>query len=197
MINPSPNRKIIAITGGPCGGKTILIDELCKNPLYKNIIISLPEALFYVLQTKTSPKEKLFQRIMVEVQTAMENAIDKCFDPEKIIMCHRGTLDPLSYWLYHSWDVNDFFSFTQTGFMEHINRYYAVIHLQTAAVNAVNDYRFIPDAHRHENPVQAEQLDTLSTSVWKEHPNYYFIESNAKWEIKRNAFFKLINNILH
>lgn len=113
ITNPSPNRKIIAITGGPCGGKTTLIDELCTDPFYKAGLIPLPEAVFYVLQTKTSPKEKLFQKMMVEVQAAK---------------------------------------------------------------------------HRHENPKQAEHLDSLLADTWAKHPNYYFIESNADWEIKRKVF---------
>jgi len=196
VTNPNPNRKIIAITGGPCGGKTTLIDELCTDPFYKAGLIPLPESVFYVLQTKTSPKEKLFQKMMVEVQAAIENAIDKSVEPGKIILCHRGTLDPLAYWLNNGWSANDFFSFTQSTLKEHFYRYHAIIHLQTASVNALADYRLYPDAHRHENPKQAEQLDSLLTDTWAEHPNYFFIESNVDWEIKRNVFYKLINSIL-
>jgi predicted ATPase len=196
MIKPNPNRKIIVLTGGPGGGKTTLIDELCNNQLYKDKFVALPEAVFYVLQTRIPPKEKLFQRLMVEVQSAMENAIDAGFERGKIILCHRGTLDPLAYWLNNGWEEKDFFQFTQTIFNEHFNRYHAVIHLQTAAANAVNEYKYYPDSHRNENPEQAEQLDSLLAGVWKEHRNYYFIESFTELEIKRKEFFKLINNIL-
>jgi predicted ATPase len=196
MINPILFRKIIVITGGPCGGKTTLIDELCKNALYNDMFVTLPESVFYVLQTGTSTKEKLFQQVMVEVQAAMENVLDRCFEHNKIILCHRGTLDPLAYWLNNGWDEKDFFSYTHTTLKEHFNRYHAVIHLQTAGAKAVNYYQFYPDAHRHENPNQAMQIDTLLAYVWKEHLNYYFIESNADWEIKRDKFFSLINSIL-
>jgi predicted ATPase len=195
MTSLSPNRVVIAITGGPGGGKTTLMDELYKNSQYKNKFVVLPEAVFYVLQTKTSPAEKLFQKIMVEVQSAMENAIDRCFEPGKIILCHRGTLDPLAYWLNNCWNESEFFKFTQTSFKEHFNRYNAVIHLQTSAKNAETDYRFYPDAHRHEDPKQAVQIDNLLANVWKKHPNYSFIKSEVHLEIKRKEFFSLIERI--
>jgi len=196
MINLGSNRKIITLTGGPCGGKTTLINELCNNPLYKNIFVPIPEAVFYVLQTQTSPKEKTFQKLMVEVQSAMENALDKCLEPDKIFICHRGTLDPLAYWLENGWNNDAFFTFTKTSIQEHYNRYYAVIHLQTSAVNAKDDYRFYPNAPRHENAEQASKIDALLAKAWKGHSNYNFIESRATWEPKRDKFYNVISALL-
>jgi predicted ATPase len=195
MIINKINRKIIVLTGGPCGGKTTLIKELINNPLSKDKFVTIPEAISYVLQTKTSPEEKIFQKLMVEIQLAMENALDKCFDQGKIFICHRGSLDPLAYWQNNNWVDNEFFSFTQSSLIEHYERYHSVIHLQTAAINAIDYYKQYPIAHRHETAEQSSKLDNLLANVWKDHPNYYLVESNVDWERKRNIFLNLINEI--
>ncbi len=191
-----PNRRIIVLTGGPCGGKTTLIDELCSNPQYSDKLVPLPEAIFYVIQTKISTKEKLFQKIMLEVQTAIEMAIDKCIEPGKIILCHRGSLDPLAYWLNNSWNEDEFYGYINSSKEKLYTSYHAVIHLETAAVNAKANYKSYPDAHRHESAEQAAKIDSLLVKAWNGHPNYFFIESCPDWEIKRAKFYNVIRAFL-
>jgi len=195
MISNNPNRKIIVLTGGPCGGKSTLISEIFNNPMYKDKFVHIPEAVFYVLQTKTSREEKIFQKLMVEIQFAMENALDKCFESDKIFICHRGSLDPLAYWQNNDWQDDEFFSFTESTLNEHYNRYCAVIHLQTVAVNAIDYYKQYPLAKRHETAEQSSKLDYLLAKNWKDHPGYHLIESNDNWDIKRAAFFDVIKTL--
>jgi predicted ATPase len=195
-MKPVPKkRKVIVLTGGPCGGKTSLIREIFDNPFYKDKFVYIPEAVIYVLQTKTSPNEKIFQKLMVEVQFAMENALDKCFDEDKIFICHRGSLDPLAYWQYNNWKDSEFFTFTQSNPSEHYGRYHAIIHLQTVAINAIDYYKQYPLAHRHETAEESSKLDNLLANNWKGHPGYHFIESHAEWEVKRNSFYQVLNSI--
>ncbi len=55
----------IALTGGPGGGKTTLIEELLRDPAWSNCIAALPEDIFLMRWIGISPREKLFQRVKV------------------------------------------------------------------------------------------------------------------------------------
>ena len=122
-------------------------------------------------------------------------ALDRTFDNE-IIICHRGTLDPLAYWLKNSWARNEFFEFTKTDLKTHYQRYNAVIHLQTVASNSPKNYKRYPHAHRGETPEQANILDKLLYEIWCKHPNFHFIESNKDWYVKKKQFFNTLNKII-
>lgn len=130
--------------------------------------------------------------MIVEIQSAMEEALDKCLDDE-LIICDRGTLDPLAYWEANNWNTNEFFSITQTNLQEHYNRYSTVVHLQTTAINAIEFYKHYPDAHRGATSEQASNIDYLLKKIWEKHPNYYFIENNAAgWHEKRDKTLEII-----
>ena len=124
-----------------------------------------------------SPREKLFQRVMVHLQMALEDGLAHalCLEEPRLILCHRGSLDPLAYWLNRGWPEEEFFAYTQTNRQEHYARYAAVIHLVTAADGAVAHYKRYPEAHRPETPQQAVEIDRLLERVWSEHPRYYQI----------------------
>jgi hypothetical protein len=190
----------IVLTGGPGGGKTTLINELAADPAWAGRFLALPEAIAVAGQTGVSPREPLFQRLMVATQQGMEVA---AFDVERfddaaahalerddwrLILCHRGTLDPLAYWLDRGWPEAEFFTFTGTTRAEHYARYAAVIHLVTAADGAAAHYRRWPEAHRPETPEDAIRLDRLLERVWSGHPHYHRIDNVGRdWPAKAAA----------
>jgi len=173
---------VIAVTGGPCGGKTALIDELSRNPAWAGRFAALPEAIFTLRNVNISPREKLFQRVMVQMQMAMEDGLGCALENEgpRFILCHRGSLDPLAYWLDRGWPEEEFFEYTETSREMHFCRYLAVIHLVTAADGAIAHYKKYPQAHRPETPQQAIQLDRLLQQVWSVHPRYYRIGNDSR-----------------
>jgi len=172
-------RAVIVLTGGPGGGKTTLINELQCDPEWANRIIALPEAISIAGRVGISMREPLFQKLRVETQATMEGVLDRALGNEdsRVILCHRGTLNPLAYWLDRGWSEEEFFAFTETQRKEHYQRYTAVIHLVTAADDAPQAYKRFPEAHRPEQPEVAIRLDRLLEQVWCGHPRYFQIDN--------------------
>ena len=90
----------IAITGGPSGGKTTLIEALKKE--FAGRIKVVPEAAS-ILYKGGFPRVKSYdglyhaQRAIYSVQKEIEDLRCKLY-PEALIVCDRGSLDALAYW---------------------------------------------------------------------------------------------------
>jgi hypothetical protein len=178
---------LIALTGGPGGGKSTLIEELHQDSTWSDRIAVLPEAITLMRQVGVSPREPLFQQVMVHLQMALEDGLGSAFNVShpRTILCHRGSLDPLAYWLDRGWSQDAFFELTGTYLEQHYQRYAAVIHLVTAADGASSHYAHWPVAHRIEEIEDAIRLDHLLHKVWRGHPKYYRLDNEGRgWETK-------------
>jgi len=189
----------IILTGGPGGGKTTLIEELSRDPAWAGRFAALPEAIFTMRRLNISPREKLFQRAMVYLQIALEDGLDRALGPgdSRFILCHRGSLDPLAYWLDRGWPEEEFFAFTETRREEHYRRYAAVLHLVTAADGAPEAYTRWPEAHRPEQIEDAIRLDRLLYQVWRGHPRYYRLDNEGRdWAAKSKKAREILAGLL-
>ena len=192
-------RTLIVLTGGPGGGKTTLIEELSRDPAWAGRLLALPEAIFSLGRVGISPRERLFQRLVVETQRALETALARALEPgdPRTVLCHRGTLDPLAYWLDRGWDEASFFAYTRAAREDHYRRYKAVIHLVTAADGAEAHYVRWPDAHRPESIEHAIRLDRLLERAWSGHPRYHRLDNaNRDWAAKSAAAKELLAGLL-
>jgi len=119
---------------------------------------------------------------MVALQMGLEDALRCALSdgPPRLVLCHRGSLDPLAYWLDRGWPEDEFFTFTGTKREDHYRRYTAVIHLVTAADGAVAHYARWPEAHRPEQVEDAIRLDGLLHQVWRGHPHYYRLGNEGR-----------------
>jgi predicted ATPase len=190
--------RFVVLTGGPCGGKTTLINELRQSLDWRSKVYTLPEAIFTAGQVGVSIQQPLFQRLMVETQCALEDALTRSLDgkDDSLVLCHRGSLDPLAYWMRNGWAEEDFFTFTHTQREDHYRRYIAVIHLVTAADGAADFYRRYPDAVRRESPEEAIHTDHLLEHAWRDHPAYYrFDNQGQNWTAKSNAAQQVLNRL--
>jgi len=190
---------MIVLTGGPGGGKTALIEELARDPAWAGRFVALPEAIWLMRTLNLSPREKLFQRVMVHLQMALEDGLQCALDPEgpRLILCHRGSLDPLAYWLRSGWPEGEFFVYTGTSREDHYARYTAVIHLVTAADGALAAYKRWPEAHRSEPPGEAVRTDRLLQQAWGAHPRYHRIDNQERdWAAKSRAAKEVLADLL-
>ena len=192
-------RTTIVLTGGPGGGKTTLIEELAHDPAWRGRFLALPEAIFSLGRVGISPREQLFQRLVVETQRALEEALARTLEPgdPRVILCHRGTLDPLAYWLDRGWAEEAFFAFTHASREDHYRRYKAVLHLVTAADGAAARYSRWPDAHRPETISHAVRLDRLLERAWSGHPRYVYLDNEGRdWAQKAQAARRILDRLL-
>lgn len=146
------------------------------------------EAAPLLFRAGLNAREKSFQRAVVRLQMVLEEVCAEVAGPGQVLVCHRGTLDPLAYWLRNGWDESEFFALTDTSCEEHLRRYFGVIHLQTAAIGAEAFYRCWPDTHRPETIEQAAEIDRLCAYAWSGHPCYVPIDNTGRgWPDKVRA----------
>jgi predicted ATPase len=192
-------RTLIVLTGGPGGGKTTFIEELARDLVWRERFAALPEAISLMRGIGISWHERLFQRVMVHLQMALEDGLSRALGPDdpRLILCHRGSLDPLAYWLDRGWSEEEFFAFTETRREDHYRRYTAVIHLVTAADGAPATYERWPKAHRPEEIEDAIRLDRLLQKVWSGHAGYFRIDNEGRdWTAKSREARDILDSFL-
>jgi predicted ATPase len=187
----------VVLTGGPGGGKTALLRELRAEDPRACRWLLVPEAAPLLFQVGLDARRQDFQRAVVRLQTALEDACRGAARPGQVLLCHRGTLDALAYWLHRGWAEDEFFAFTATTRGQHLGRYAGVLHLVTAALGAEEHYRRWPDAHRPETAAQAAQIDRLCGRAWAGHPGYVRIDNAGDgWAGKARAARGRLDEVL-
>lgn len=195
-----PDHPVVVLTGGPGGGKSTLIDDLRKNSQWAaGRFTCLPEAVQYARFCQISPDEKLFQRMVVHLQVGLEDGMLRALEPAgpRLILCHRGSLDPLAFWRLRGWPGAEFYAYTGMSREEHYRRYAAVIHLVTAADGVPREYTRWPQAHRPEEPQEAVQLDRWLEEAWGGHPAYYRLDNlGMDWPAKSRKAQEILEQVV-
>jgi hypothetical protein len=195
-----PSQPLVVLTGGPGGGKSTLIEELKKDPAWSGRLLTLPQAVQAMHAVNLSPREKLFQRALVNLQMGLEDGLVRALEDAGplLILCHRGSLDPLAFWRLRGWPEDEFFQFTRTCRENHYRRYAAIIHLVTAADGAPLAYQQGPQVNRPEKPEDAIRLDRWLQQAWGCHPNYFRIDNKGRdWQEKSREAQRILTGLLH
>jgi predicted ATPase len=161
----------IVLTGGPSAGKTTLLNLLEHQ--YGQQIAIAPEAAS-ILFNGGFPRPQTFedvihtQRSIYSLQEELElQALDR-FTYKTTLFCDRGSLDGFAYWPS---SLNEFCLAMGTTLEKEMNRYTAVIHLQTAQ----QGHGYTNTSVRLESHEQARELDEKIGKIWSVHPQYFFI----------------------
>ncbi|MBO7673842.1 MAG: ATP-binding protein [Atopobiaceae bacterium] len=167
----------IAITGGPCAGKTSALASIrtqFSKLGYK--VITLPEPATELIGNGVTPWEcssaEEYQRCQMEIQLVREDmylrAAQGMREDRILIVCDRGMLDNKCYMSADEFDrVIADLGYTED---ELCRRYDAVFHLVSAAKGAEEYYGTASNGVRYESLEEAAALDDRFIEAWSCHP---------------------------
>ena len=175
----------IAFTGGPCAGKTTLIELTKKYLLEKGYdVIVIPESAT-ILKEIGFNFEKVgsifdFQEVIFKSQKFYEDLVKQTprnKSSKLIILFDRGILDNKSY--CDSSKTFDEILKKHNGFeLEYLDDYDMVLNLISLAVCAPEKYNLSSNNQRTETPEEAAILDQKTSNAWAGHRNLKLINSN-------------------
>lgn len=181
----------VAITGGPSGGKTTLIEALKKELGQKCAVV--PEAAS-ILYRGGFPRYKEAQAVIhtqkaiYATQRELESMI--CYVNQKpLIVCDRGSLDSVAYWPENE---ENFFSEVHSSRLAELARYDWVIHLDTASIDSYDTTNPI----RTETFQEAWDLNDKIKRAWQGHPRRVIITHNADFLSKIATSLAVIKAIM-
>lgn len=180
----------IAITGGPCAGKTSSLPIL-KNALTSKgyLVFTIPESATELMANgATYPvcgNAVSFQTNVFKLQTAKETlyesiAMDANMDV--VILCDRGIVDCLAYL-----DEREQAEFLKRNAVEKrqlLNQYSGSFFLVTAAIGAPSAYGTETNSVRFESIDEAAISDRKILSEWSEHPRLCVIDNSTDFAKK-------------
>jgi nicotinamide riboside kinase len=190
-LQTSSAMKKIAITGGPSGGKTTLIDALKKE--FGQKIKIAPEAAS-ILYKGGFPRIKNYsgyfhaQKAILTTQNELEHLLMENF-PERLLVCDRGSLDSLAYWP----DTEDhFFKTINSTREQELAKYEWILHLDTAFENDYDTSNPIRTEDFHE----ALMLNDKIKKAWDGHPKRVILTAQSDFFTKMRKATDIVAEIL-
>lgn len=183
----------IAITGGPCSGKTSAINAICEklNSDNRNVILC-PEAATIVIDKGVSRDDYLlFEAEVAKCQIELEKeAISKAekLDGDVLIIFDRALTDCFSY-------IDDKTALADTIGVDYLsswNRYDSIIMLESAPC----DY-FVQNEIRTETYEDSVKCEEELLKVFVGHPHFRYIKNTENFEDKIDNLKSEIDTILN
>lgn len=181
----------IAITGGPSGGKTTLIEALQKDLGQKCAVV--PEAAS-ILYRGGFPRYREAiglihaQKAIYYTQRELESLVS-AISQKPLIVCDRGSLDAIAYWPDSE---ADFFTSIHSSKAQELARYDWVLHLDTADHNFYD----ISNPIRTETHQEAAALNSAIKNAWSGHPRRIVISHSEDFFGKMATSLSVIKAIL-
>ncbi|MEN0058317.1 MAG: ATP-binding protein [Bdellovibrio sp.] len=181
----------IAITGGPSGGKTTLIEALKKELGQKCAVV--PEAASILYRGGFPRYKEPFavehaQKAIYYTQRELEEVICQ-ISQKPLIVCDRGSLDSIAYWPSSE---ADFFTKMNTSREAELARYDWLIHLDTAPV----DFYDTTNPIRTETFQEAWDLNGKIKQAWEGHPRRIIISHSEDFLSKMTTSLSVIRAIM-
>ncbi len=185
--------KVIAITGGPCAGKSTFLKMAIKMlEKWGIVVIVVPEVARELISSGITPwnpdwkKSTDFQRhIILNALTKealfFKALLDMDLKGKKVVfLCDRGIPDGMAYC-----GKETFFKLLSKmgiSYNDILERYDAVIHLVTAAIGAPDFY--VTDEERRETLMEAVALDIATREAWLPHQHFSLVDNTGTFDHK-------------
>ena len=183
---------VVALTGGPCGGKTSALTALsAKIPQISEYrVVQVPElsTLFHTAGShypahSTMDDQLNWDFYKLKSQIALEDAfihIAEKSNTPTIVLCDRGALDTKLFVSEAEW-VNLHNALGYEDESNLLERYDAVVHLVTTAIGAEAFYTGAGgNAARRETLEEARSQDHGIRQAWMKHPNFLLISNRPE-----------------
>lgn len=172
----------IAITGGPGAGKTTLWRALVSA--YPDRVLAVPEVATLMFQhvfpsVQSEHERHAVQRAIFAVQHNLERFYENRLAPGQLLLCDRGTPDGGGYWPAGH---EAFFEAMSTRWQDELERYDAVLFLETAAAQGLSIAE--GNAIRIEDQPAACAIDRRLRDVWSAHRQFTFIPCRPDFSAK-------------
>ena len=178
----------IALTGGPCAGKSSVFEWLERHAQLAGLpVLLVPEAATILVGRGfiIGQDVKDFQTHVLEMQLELEQravARAEALGRPCVIVCDRGTLDGAGYCSTEVFDsIALSFGEVRSSLAE---RYDLVVHLSSVAVDEPEAYTTDNNEARHESLDEAREQERRTLAAWSGHPNRIIIGSSDTFEDK-------------
>ena len=172
----------IAITGGPCAGKSTSLKRIHDDLTSKGFrVFMVPEVPTLVVQAggmilmaKFNIQERIkFQSLLIRFQMYAEDYFTRLAEMSKspsVVLCDRGTVDPAAYVSKEEFQaIMDEEGWSWVTLRD--RRYDRVIFLNSAANGAEKFYSLENNEARSEGLDLARELDKKTLNAWTGHPH--------------------------
>lgn len=182
----------IAITGGPSGGKTTLIEALKKELGLKCAVVPEAASILYrggFPRFKDADSVRHTQRAIYFTQKELEALICTA-SGKNLIVCDRGSLDSIAYWPNNN--DEELFASINSSRAEEVARYDWVLHLDTASADSYDTSNMV----RTETFEEAFTLNQKILKAWEGHPRRVVIGHSDDFLSKMTTSLSVIKAIL-
>ena len=197
----------IALTGGPCSGKSTSMKTLVDKFSADFKVYTLPECATTIVNAGvtiiptefTEETHTTFTRGICQLQMDLEKFFEEEAKRNKkdvIILTDRGVIDNFAYCS----DKVKKRVYDETGWNENytcIDRYDLVIHLVTAAKGAEKFYTLENNTARTETPELAKFFDKRIHEEWMIHPKLKVIDNSLNgFQAKLNRVVEVVGALV-
>lgn len=195
----------IALTGGPCAGKTTALVKIIERFTDRGFLVyTLPETptLYMNASVNFLTEDKTYfyniEKSILKFQIQMEDnfiELAKTVNKPVIIISDRGVMDISAYMDRDMWlAILDEMGLSE--FMLRETRYDAVIHMVTAADGAAEFYTTENNTARHENIDLACEIDKKILTAWTGHQNLRIVDNDRDFERKIGNCLSIIASVV-